>query len=121
MTIPKDGATVRHESARDNRMAKKKQEREVNYKTLRDKIEIGNAIEQMTASKGWDYLQAWIVNVFSFRELMRIRNEEGDQLDDKMVKGAAFADMQDWCAGKILGGKEASKILDEQIALDTKK
>jgi len=113
MTIPKDGATVRHESARDNRMAKKKQEREVNYKELRKKIDIGQAVYNMTQSAGWDFLQGWIVNVFSFRELMRIRKEDKEGLDDKMVKGAAFADMQDWCQKKILAGEEATKILTE--------
>jgi hypothetical protein len=114
MAMKKDGATVRLESARDNRASqKKKTEREVNYKALRDKIEVGSAVNRMTESAGWEYLQGWIINVFSFRELMRIRKDDKGELDDKMVKGAAFADMQDWCQKKILAGTEATKILNE--------
>lgn len=114
MALPKDGAQVRHESARDNRVAKKKQhERDVDIRKLRTTIEIGTAIERMLECAGWEYLQEWIVQVFSFRELLRIRKEDKEGLDDKMVKGAAFAEMQDWCQLKIHAAKQASKILDE--------
>jgi hypothetical protein len=122
MAIPKDGATTRHESRRDNRMVqKKKHEKEVNYEALRKKIDTGAIIDKLVKSDGWDLLLTWINTDYSFRELARIEESDPNELARKIQKGAAFAAMQDWCNLKILEGQQANKILDEQIALETKK
>ncbi len=113
MELPKDGATVRQESARSNRFAKKKQDqKEVDVKQLRQTIETGAAIGKMIQCGGWDLLEEWISRKYSFRELARIEEDDDEKILRKTIqRGSAFAAMQDWCAGRIHAGEDGASTL----------
>jgi hypothetical protein len=113
MALPKDAAAVKHQAAKENRQAEIIELSE-NPKKLRQIIEIGNAIESMQESAGWQLLESWITENFSFRKLMGVFRSNREGIDEILMKGDAFREMQDWCKMKMINRDNARTKLEKE-------